>query len=92
MPRFLELAKLPEDDRPPQRDGGSRRIETELDPQRPAELELAFEPVGGHHLRRARHERGQNVGSHGAKANSATQTGPGDDASVRLRRSRGKMV
>ena len=55
----LELPELAKDHRPSEGDRRCRRVEPELDPQGPAERELAFEPVGGHHLRCSRDERGK---------------------------------
>jgi hypothetical protein len=50
MSVVLEGFQLAEDDRPPQRDVVGRRVQSELHPQRPADLQLVGEAVGRDHL------------------------------------------
>ncbi len=61
MPGVLELAQLAEHDRVAEVDVGGGRVDPELHPQRPVELQLLGEPPLGQHVdrvsRQIRHGR-----------------------------------
>lgn len=60
---LLELTQFAEDDRPAEGYRRSRRIETEFDPQRPAQIELGLELITRHDLIGMAEEALQRVGS-----------------------------